>query len=51
MYEQKTVVSNSIEELDSKINELYKQNYLFTGAPTYSDKKYMQTVVKLIDNR
>ena len=53
MYVQKTVVKDTIEELDKAINKLYDQDYLFTGPPVCvkNGTKFMQSVVKLKDNR
>jgi len=50
MYEQKTIVADSPEELDKQINRLFKKDYLFVAPPICNGKKYVQTIVKLIGN-
>ena len=50
MYEQKTIVADSPEELDKQINRLFKKDYFFVAPPTFNGNKYMQTVIKAIGN-
>lgn len=54
MYIQKTVVSESPEQLDKEINKLYNNGYMFVGTPVMSKTDegthiYMQTVIKPLD--
>ena len=53
MYEQKTIIKSTIEELDAAINKLYDQDYLYTGPAVCikNGSGFMQTVVKMKSNR
>jgi len=55
MYEQKTILCESLEDLDKKANKAFDEGYLYVGPPVAvrcnGDVEYMQTVVMLKDNR
>lgn len=51
MYTQKTIIKDSIEELDTEINKLYGKGYQFVGPPVMTcTEAFMQTILILSDN-
>jgi hypothetical protein len=47
MYQQKTIMSDTLEELDKKANELYKAEFMCLSAPVQLDNSdYIQSFVK-----
>ena len=54
MYQQKTVMAKSTEELDKEVNKLFKEGYLFVSPPDFkispnSSVVYVQMLLKPVE--